>query len=220
MKTRLAVLLTCTAVLAIAQQTAVPVAQEPHHHKAFENAFVRVYEVEIPSGEATLLHNHDEPYVGVMLTSTDIRNEVAGKDPAEGHPKDGAVTITKGGFSHVVKTTGAQPFRNLTIELLKTGGKTMADKPADAKEIATGAGWMASTYELAPKQSMVVPNSRKDYLLIALSDLDIKATADNPKNSPIKLARGKTQWMNGGVMENWRNNASSPAKYVVLEMIP
>jgi hypothetical protein len=112
--------------------TAVPVAQEPHHHKVFENSYVRVLRVSIPANESTLLHQHDASYVYVSLGPADIINAVQGKP--EIHPKlvDGQVGYAKGGFAHVATAVGI-PFNNVTVELLHPQGdaKNLCDKVVD-----------------------------------------------------------------------------------------
>jgi hypothetical protein len=102
--------------------TPVPVAQEPHHHKVFENSYVRVLRVSIPANESTLLHQHDLSYVYVSLGPADIINAVQGKP--EVHPKlvDGQVGYAKGGFAHVATAVGI-PFNNVTVELVGDQGE-------------------------------------------------------------------------------------------------
>jgi len=108
---------------------AVPVAQEPNHHKVFENSYVHVFRVTIPANQSSLLHRHDLDYTYVSLGPADIINAVQGKP--EIHPKlvDGQVGYAKGGFAHVATAVGI-PFNNVTIELLHPQGqpRNLCDK--------------------------------------------------------------------------------------------
>jgi len=62
---------------------AVPIPKEPHHHLVLENSYVRVFRVSIPANDATLLHQHDVPYIYVALGPADVINAVAGQpEPA------------------------------------------------------------------------------------------------------------------------------------------
>src|SRR6266852_4665493 len=78
-------LLLCSAVLVLAiglnaqAPIAVPIPKEPHHHLVFENSYVRVFRVSVPAHEATLLHQHDVPYLYVALGPADVINAVQGK---------------------------------------------------------------------------------------------------------------------------------------------
>jgi hypothetical protein len=53
---------------------AVPAAKEPHHHLVLENSYVRVLRVSVPAHDATLLHQHDVPYIYVALGPGDVLN--------------------------------------------------------------------------------------------------------------------------------------------------
>jgi quercetin dioxygenase-like cupin family protein len=82
---------------------AVPAAEEPHHHMALNNSYVRVLRVSIPAGDATLLHAHNVPYVYVSLGPGDFANAVAGKPEARVKTTDGQVAYSRGGFAHLVR---------------------------------------------------------------------------------------------------------------------
>jgi hypothetical protein len=103
--------------------TAVPVKDEPHHHLVLENSYVRVFRVSIPANDATLLHQHDLPYVFVSLGPADFTNAVAGKPEVEAKLADGQLGYSRGGFAHIARTDHGLPFNNVTIELLHPQGE-------------------------------------------------------------------------------------------------
>src|ERR1700689_407549 len=71
-----------------------PLSQEHHHRLVLENSFVRAYEVELNAHESSLLHQHDQDYVYVVLGDSDITNAILGKDPVHVHFPDGAVNFS------------------------------------------------------------------------------------------------------------------------------
>jgi hypothetical protein len=85
---------------------AVPISMEHHHHLVFENSYVHVLYVEIPSQETTLLHRHDWPYISLPLS------------PADAAPSAQRVLYSAGHMSHAVKNSGEAPMRIVAIELL------------------------------------------------------------------------------------------------------
>jgi quercetin dioxygenase-like cupin family protein len=95
---------------------------EPHHHLKIENKYVRVYYVEVPPHESTQLHQHDHDYLFVTLGDSDVINAVRDKPEVHLVLKDGETHFTRGGFAHVARNLSDTPFRNITIELLKTQG--------------------------------------------------------------------------------------------------
>lgn len=96
----------------------VSIKEEPHHHMILENAYVRVFRVEIISPDATLLHRHDTPYAYMSIGRADFINAVEGKPDARVTMANGQLGYSRGGFSHIVRTTNDMPFYNITVELL------------------------------------------------------------------------------------------------------
>ena len=101
----------------------VPITTEPHHKLIFENPYVRVFRVSIPAHDATLLHQHDLPYVSVSLGPADFINAVVGRPEAHVVLTDGQVGYSRGGFAHIARTDSGIVFNNVTIELLKPQGE-------------------------------------------------------------------------------------------------
>lgn len=62
-------------------QQAVPAAQEPHHHTVYEDARVRVLDLQIAPRESILPHRHDSDYV--WIDDTGIHFSRAGVNHAE-----------------------------------------------------------------------------------------------------------------------------------------
>jgi hypothetical protein len=102
--------------------TPVPISKEPHHHLVLENDYVRVFRVRVPAHDATLLHQHDVPYLYVSLGPADVINAVQGKSEAHLMMTDGQVGFSRGGFAHIARTDAGTSFDNVTIELLKPQG--------------------------------------------------------------------------------------------------
>jgi hypothetical protein len=98
--------------------TPVPIPKEPHHHLILENEYVRVFRVSIPGHDATLLHQHDVPYIYVSLGPADVINAVQGKPEARIVMADGQVGYSPGHFAHIARTHAGSSFDNVTIELL------------------------------------------------------------------------------------------------------
>jgi len=108
----------------VAQQQAVPVQDEPHHRLVLKNDFVRVFNVIVQPLDATLLHQHDLPYLYVSMGPADIVNAVQGKAEVHMVLQDGETHYTPGGFAHITRTDSGLLFHNITIELVKPQGVT------------------------------------------------------------------------------------------------
>ena len=103
--------------------TAVPLREEPHHHFVFENDYVRVFRVSVPAHDATLLHQHDVPYLYISLGPADVINAIQGRPEARLVMADGQLGYSPGHFAHIAHNESDAPFNNVTIELLHPQGE-------------------------------------------------------------------------------------------------
>jgi quercetin dioxygenase-like cupin family protein len=103
-----------------ARQEAVPVSKEPHHHFKFENEFVRVYDVTVEPGDATLYHTHSNDYIFVNLTNTRLKAQTLGAAAIDLPVKIGQTVFSKAPITHLVANPDTVPYRNITVEILKT----------------------------------------------------------------------------------------------------
>jgi hypothetical protein len=88
-------LLTCLLAAQSPAPVVVPVAEEPAHHLAFENEYVRVFKVEVAPHAATLMHRHDKDYVFVTLGDSEVISERQGEKPVTLKLKDGETRFTQ-----------------------------------------------------------------------------------------------------------------------------
>ena len=125
MKGRLFLFVFCLfASSAFAQDKPVPITHESHHHLVLENEYTRVFHVNVPSKQSTLMHQHDLDYVSVQIGATDFTNDRIGAAPAEVKLDNGTVKFAKGGFAHMITILSDAPFENLTIEVKKPSTKS------------------------------------------------------------------------------------------------
>lgn len=105
-----------------APQGPVGISDEPHHRLVLQNDFARVYNVSVPPLDTTLLHQHDLPYLYVVLGPADILNNITGKGELHQVLVDGETHYSPGHFAHIVRTDSGIPFHNITVELVRPQG--------------------------------------------------------------------------------------------------
>ncbi len=220
-------------------QAPVALTSEPHHHIKLQNDFVRIFYVEVAPQQSTLLHQHDNPYVYVVLGSSKFSNKVPGKDPVDVTMKDGQFRYLPGDFSHIATNLLDAPFRNLTIEFLKPqgearnlcelvvehkplncppGGAVHATKPA--------AGQMTSVPEFETEEVKVslvrlgdgakttLAADAPDTLVVALENTILKITQ---QGKPVTLRPGSVSWIAHGSEATITNTGQSIARYLAFE---
>ncbi|HEV2388999.1 MAG TPA: hypothetical protein VGS20_17295 [Candidatus Acidoferrales bacterium] len=235
-----ALLLALGAGLALASQPpsqaqalagqAVSLDQEPHHHLKFANDDVRIYDVVVPPHESTLLHQHDNDYVYVVLGASDITAEEPGQAAVEVKLADGAVRFAKGGFAHVLTNDSAQPFRNITIVLLNprvtARGCSCAGNAAGAvcgcpNAEPEPANWTMKVGQLDLGETTLGPgaelentSAKTTRFLVAVTPLDLlDITLHEPRGIKVRLGAGAFHWLSPG-KHDLQNLSSQPIRFV------
>jgi hypothetical protein len=154
----------------IGVEGAVPVSAEPHHAHAFQNDYVRVYNVTVPPLDATMLHQHDLPYIYLTLGTTDVINAVAGKPEAHLTLEDGSTRYSPGGFAHIARTDAGILFRNITVELVhpQAGPRNLGDKASDRPLGSCPQSTAAANSKGQFSNELVVPCFETDELRLEL----------------------------------------------------
>jgi hypothetical protein len=233
-----------SAALLAEAQKAVPIPKEPHHQLVFENDYVRVFRVSLPAHAATLLHQHDVPYVYVSLGPADVINAVQGKPEARLVMADGQAGYSRGGFAHIARTDAGSTFDNVTVELLKPQGepKNLCDKIVDGP-VLTCAGEVKglsadSPLKVLPKAGIVPRRSfETDEIEVASYSLSLVGNYNEDSKSPRllvaedgpqlhveiagesakSLSSGETLWLEAG--KEWKiilPRQNKPTRFLMI----
>ena len=206
--------------------TEVAITAEPHHHLALKNNYVRVFKVEVPPHQATLVHRHPYDYAYVTIGPVELSNNVEGKAPAALKLQDGETRFSPGNFSHAVRVLSDTPFRNLTIELLKNTGKDQgAGGWTDQRglQILSGGtqdilfvkdGVRASDVQLNPGGTLPKDRHSAAQLIVAVTDGDLRIAA-RTKGASMPLKGGDFRWLEAG--HSIVNAGQQPARFISFE---
>src|ERR1700738_3886431 len=69
-------LTTFLLIVTLSCRAQIQVSKEPRHHNVFENTWVRILDVRIPSGDTSLMHEHSTPSVFLVLSKTKTGSQV------------------------------------------------------------------------------------------------------------------------------------------------
>lgn len=236
----------CVAALALScivtasAQNVVPVTKEPNHHLAVSNEYVRAFKVEVAPNSETLYHQHDNDYVYVTIGDADLTNMPLNAAPTPLKLKDGETRFAKAPLTHKVGNNLDQPFRNVTIELLKgigtpicglAGGEKTCPRGWDTGGGVEGAHTVAASggyYEtLLDSQNVIVkavsldPESAAPATLmgdgpllivpISKAKLKIMGNAEFGEHEP-----GETIWVPANSKRFIKNLSSKPIRFVII----
>jgi quercetin dioxygenase-like cupin family protein len=208
----------------------VEITAEPGHHLALQNRYVRVFKVEVAPHAATLMHRHGHDYIYVILGATHVENDVAGKSPVTITLQDGETHFLTGGFAHIAKNLSDQPLRNITIELLQDEKARRSPPPKWDEErglhILNGGtedilfvkdGTRASELQLQPGGVLAKHHHAGPYLVVAVTDLDLRSEVEGKPASNVQLKAGDVLWEKGGLTHTLTNAGKQNAKLITVE---
>ena len=218
-------LLIATVAMFAADETAVPVSQEPHHHLVLENDYTRVYDVTVPAHESTLMHRHDNNYLGVILTPAEVENSVLGRPSSASRVGKGEVRYAVAPLTHRVTDNGDTPFRNVTIEILKK--KSRKEMPPE-RGLEIGHGGLTDTVvdnsevrvqdvQIAPRGMLHKHTHKYPFLVVALTDLELH---NMPKGKPAAMVHqkaGEVKWIAAGSTHEMMNAGQAEAHFIEVE---
>jgi hypothetical protein len=230
---------------AVAQApTIVPITQEPSHHLAFTNDYVRVFDVTAPPHATTLIHRHDHDYIFVALGNSDITSTRTDAAPARLVLEDGAVEYAAGGFAHSVTDNSDRPFHNITIELLQPSthvAKCTQDcvqttpcptgPCASVTRTLTADQWAANAVTLPPGATWTADREWTPRLVVVVSEADVDLRGEYESTMArhrmpgnliwMPIRRGRRALVSGATMAlatpAITNTGPIPARFVVLE---
>ena len=228
-----AVLLSCCfGILAptpgVAQTPAgvVPITSEPDHKIRFDNGRVRMYEVVLPRGKATLMHEHRADSFTVFFRTAEVTNEPhGGVKPVVFNRTPGFVgfnSTAKGPYSHRVIASGETTFHVIAMELLSStpdGAATTAQRSGSAFKIALeNPRGRAYRVTLAPGESTETFTRPAGSALFAISAGRISETADGKSARLWDFEPAHFRWFENSEKVSMKNESSIPIELVEIEV--
>ena len=179
---------------------------------------------------AMLMHHHRHDYIYVDLGASQVENDVAAKPPFTLTLQDGEPDFLPGAFAHTAKNLSDQPFRN-HHHRTPAGRKSSPSPPPKWDEerglhILNGGtqdilfvkdGVRASELQLHPGGVLPKHHHAGPYLVVAITDLDLRSDMEGKAPSQVQLKAGEVAWVKGGSTHTLTNIGSQKAKLITLE---
>ena len=207
------------STLVAAQQSPVPVEDEPHHHIVLKNDSVMVLRVKLLPGESTLFHTHLHDRVAIDLTDTTITLQKLGEPegaPEATKPGGVATSESKGPYTHRVHNAGPAVFEVLDVELLHR--PTAASGAAAAKVEAENPSARVYKWTLAPGATSAMHTHERPYLIIAATPLVLKMTDPEGQSMTHEVQAGDVHWVDARVTHSLTNEGTAIGQIVEIEL--
>jgi mannose-6-phosphate isomerase-like protein (cupin superfamily) len=203
----------------------VPITSEPDHKIRFDNGRVRMYELVLPKGKTTLVHEHRADSFTVFFRTTEVTNEAHRGKAVVFKRTAGDVAFTstaKGPYSHRVFTTGETTFHVIAMELMSptpAGSATATQRPSPAFKVALeNPRGRVYRVTMAPGESTGTFTRPAGSALFAISAGRISETVDG---KPVRLwdfEPGHFRWFEMSEKLSVKNESSTPIDLVEIEL--
>jgi quercetin dioxygenase-like cupin family protein len=233
----------CLLAGSLAAQTSsiITMDQEPHHHLALHNDFVKVFKVEVAPGDSIVLHRHDQDTVAIAIGEQLVTIGIPGKPDVHQKTPDGQVRLQAGGYVHSTHVDGATPYHTIAVEMLNTQtnfhnvcasilpGQPM-NCPDAAASASSSAGYTSQPLldsdqtrvrlvRVLPGQSITI-GDLKDFQLIVVLD-PAALSAESRKGPGQVLHPGDFVWIaNGSPSRLIKNDGQGEARYILFAFHP
>jgi hypothetical protein len=207
----------------------VPIAREPHYHLVFQNFLVKVYEIEVAPGYATLMHQHDYDNFFVVFGDAHLTNAVAGENPTKLDLPDLGIHFEQEPYANIIANNGKLPLRNITVELLQTQGQVTkvhssinqalnAAPPDDdgiRQALVLGTGEVQAIAVAVPKDKTWAPSHDGRDRLVVMLDKVNSGSGTREGDSPFPA--GMLAWFPADTDLRVPNASDQQMKLMILE---
>ena len=211
-------------LFAQAQQTAVPVEQEPRHLVVFENNHVRIYDALIPPGDLSLFHTHSFDNVSTTVSGGRMRNEIPGQSPTEGGPTTGNVSFaygTKIPYTHRIENIGSTPLRFVVAELhapsASPGTPTALEAVPGHRMVLENDRVKVYRVSIDPKQATGIRSRTLPWLRISISQSMIAIHEPGKSPKTVQTRPGDYRWHEAGKTDSIENVGSTTYEATEIE---
>jgi quercetin dioxygenase-like cupin family protein len=228
----LALILTLSAAgLATPQRAPISADEVTLRHRIYGDQRVTILLLDIPPGQATLLHRHDRDMLSVFVNGGRTRASFNGAEPVEDSFTPGDVRFRSAGFSHSTENLGAGHFLSVIFEFVDPQGpRAPATRPAthvcnpgsqtacvDEKPLFCTDRFCVDDLTMAPHAVRPAVGARGEQILVAVSDYTFSEEAPGHAATVHAKKSGEIEPMAAGLARRW-TNASDPAHLVVVSL--
>ena len=180
--------------------TPVPVQDEPRHKPVLRNAQVMVLRIQIPPGDESLMHTHENDAVHITVQGSDIRETTPRGWWASNHAAspDGLTYFSALGakaYTHQIRNTGSRETQIVSVELLGSapGNPRVLDALPGAEQISDNP--RTRVERLKSNSAVVVPSSLANAVLVSF-----RAGTLNGLEATTAMSPGSVHWIPAGTV--------------------
>jgi quercetin dioxygenase-like cupin family protein len=208
------------AALASAQETAVPVEDEPNHKTVLKNDYVQAFRVILAPGKSALMHTHARDDAAVRLSDATVTADLPGQPT-------GAPEIVHRGMvsaranephphTHRINNIGTTEFDVIDVQILKRPDGPAA--PAMIPPAAENPQMRVYRYELAAGAASAQHTHQRPYLIVAATDMNLRMTSPEGESMAHPIKAGDLHWVQEKVTHALINEGQDKGVIVEIEL--
>lgn len=196
---------------------------EPHHVTKFENQYVRVEDLVLPPGDATLFHEHTLDRAFLIVKGSDIVSQDLGGEPDRIQMETGRVGYM--GYSakprtHRLSNVGSGVLELVGVEIVAPREErfTASERPPIYELVLDEDRLRAWRLILEPGQASPFIRRSAPGIRIAVTAGKVAERVKDRPEQEATLAPGSLQWQPAGVARSLRNAGTSRIELVEFEL--
>ena len=198
-------------------------------HRIYGDRRVTIFLLDIPPGQATLLHRHDRDMLSVFVNGGRTRASFNGAAAVEDSFTPGDVRFRPAGFTHSTENIGTDRFLSVIFEFADPQGpREPATRPAthicnlgsqtacvDEKPLFCTSKYCVDDLTMAPHAVRPAIGIMEDQILVAVSDYSFSEEAAGNAAAVHTRKSGEIEPMAAGPGRRWLN-AGDPGHLVLV----
>ena len=229
MKILVLVLTLSVADFATEQPPPISADEVTLRHRIYGDGRVTIFLLDIPPGQATLLHRHDRDMLSVFVKGGRTRASFNGAAVMEDSFTPGDVRFRSAGFTHSTENIGTDRFLSVIFEFVDSQGPrepatqsathicSPDDQTAcvDEQPLFCTSKFCVDDLTMGPHAVRPAGGAREDQILVAVSDYAF--SEEVPGNAAAVHTRksGEVESVAAGPARRW-TNAGDPVHLVVV----
>ena len=198
-------------------------------HRIYGDARVTIFLLDIPPGQATVLHRHDRDMLSVFVNGGRTRASFNGAAPVEDSFTPGDVRFRSAGFTHSTENIGTDRFLSVIFEFIDSQGpRTPATRSAtricnpdsqtacvEEKPLFCTSKFCVDDLMMAPRAVRPAGGATNDRILVAVSGYTFSEDIPGTTAAVHTRKSGEVEPIAAGPARRW-TNAGDPAHLVVV----
>jgi quercetin dioxygenase-like cupin family protein len=218
MKTLVLVLTLWVAPLATQQRMPVSADEVTLRHRLYGDGRVTIFLLDIPPGQATVLHRHDRDMLSVFVSGGRTRASFNGAAPVEDSFTPGDVRFRSAGFTHSTENISSDRFLSVIFEFVDSQGPRGPDTRSPSRVCNPGqtacveekplfctSKFCVDDLTMAPRAVRPAGGATRDQILVAVSDYTFSEGIPEHPAAVHTRKTGEIEHMAAGPAGRWTN---------------